>query len=258
MLEELKKRESRTREFFGLADDVELLAENALIPEITRQTAEHLARFNIEWHIIPSETVVPLDENYLRRLYPRRSRDFGVAHHHHHGESLQTSLAAAHHRHQGRVIGVETTIKPGYLPGNRQFYGSPYGFEPTADPFFKYFARVGFTTATRFNHDYASLRNLVDMIDADWRSHDLMPAGFRLTICPPVVFNLVGVLFHQEWSETTPLELTAYRDAHRNAVCFAVGSLAPGDFSYVQRVETDADWTLLGFRAAIVPLQNAQ
>jgi len=187
-----------------------------------------------------------------------RSRDFGIPHQHHHGESLQTSLAAAHHRHQGKIVGVETTMKPDYLPGNRQFYGSPYGFEPTADPLFRYFAHAGFTTATRFNHNYASLRELVDMVDSDWRSHDLMPAGFRLTICSPVVFNLVGTAFHKEWSETKPLELGAYRDAHGNAVCYAVGSLEPGDFSYVQRVETDADWTLLGFRAALVPVENAR
>ncbi|MCA1627981.1 MAG: hypothetical protein LC742_08455 [Acidobacteria bacterium] len=37
-----------------------------------------------------------------------------------------------HRRHQGRIIGVETTRKPRYLPGNQQFYGTPYGFEADA------------------------------------------------------------------------------------------------------------------------------
>jgi hypothetical protein len=43
---------------------------------------------------------------------------------------------SGHERPQGRIIGVETpTMKPKYLPGNRQFYGTPpTGFEPRADP----------------------------------------------------------------------------------------------------------------------------
>lgn len=253
MQEELKKRESRIRELFELSEDVALLAENALMPVITPRTAEHLARFNIEWHVIPSETVVAFDEKYLRRLYPMRSRDFGIPHQHHHGESLQTSLATAHHRHQGKIVGVETTIKPDYLPGNRQFYGTPYGFDPTADPFASYFGLVGFASGTRFDHTYASLRELSERINADWRSRSLLPAGYHFTICPPLVYNLIGTVFHPEWSATKTLELSAYRDDHGNAICYSVGSNAAGDFSYVQRVETDSDWTLLGFRAALVP-----
>ena len=33
----------------------------------------------------------------------------------------------------------------------------------------------------------------------------------------------------------------------------AVGSNAPGDFSYINEVELETDWTLLGFRTALVP-----
>jgi hypothetical protein len=255
---EISEQENKIREFFGLSSDAILLNDDAILPDVTPQQAAHLKHFNIEWHVIPSEQAVPFDESYLNRLYPRRSLDFAVSYQHHHSQTLRDSLAAAHRRRQGVVVGVETTIKPDYLPGNRQFYGSPYGFEPTADPFFRYLARAGFTTATRFNHNYASLRALDDMINADWRSRDLMPLGFRLTICPPVVFNLVGALFHPEWSETRSLELAAYRDPHGNAVCYAVGSLAPGDFSFVHRIETDSDWKLLGFRAALVPDNNAR
>ena len=92
-----------------------------------------------------------------------------------------------------------------------------------------------------------------NIINADRRSRSLMPSGYRLTICLPVVFNLVGNLFHPGWSATQFLELTAYRDEHGNAVCFAIGLNALHDFSYVRRIETESDLTLLGFRAALVP-----
>ena len=79
-----------------------------------------------------------------------------------------------------------------------------------------------------------------------------MPRGYRLTICPPAVFNLVGTIFHPEWSETESLELGFYRDEKGNATCYAVGSNEPGDYSYIQRIETESDWTYLGFRVALV------
>jgi hypothetical protein len=253
MLEELKRRENKIREFFGLAPDVKLLEDDVRPPVITPQTAVHLARFNIEWHVVPSEKAVPFDDSYLEKLYPLRSKDFAFSHIHHSGMSLRDMYAAAHRRHQGKIIGVESTVKPDYLPGNRQFYGTPYGFEPTADPFRRYLGRAGFASGTRYGHDYASLREMGRIINTEWRERGLMPEGYRLTLCPPLVFNLVGTLFHPEWSETRSLELSAFRDDHGNAICFAVGSNAPGDFSYVQRVETNSDWTFLGFRAALIP-----
>jgi hypothetical protein len=67
------------------------------------------------------------------------------------------------------------------------------------------------------------------------------------------VFNLVGQLFHPEWSETASLELSAYRDERGNGVGFAVGSNRPGDSSYARRISIGADLTLLGFRAALAP-----
>ena len=80
-----------------------------------------------------------------------------------------------------------------------------------------------------------------------------MPRGYLLTICPPVVFNLVGTIFHPEWSRTESLELGFYRAQNNNAKCYAVGSNAPEDFSYIKEVESESDWTLLGFRTALVP-----
>jgi hypothetical protein len=90
-------------------------------------------------------------------------------------------------------------------------------------------------------------------MNEDWRERRLLPKGYRLTICPPAVFNLVGTIFHPEWSETESLELGFYRDAAGNATCYGVGSNAPGDFSYINEVELETDWTLLGFRIALVP-----
>ncbi len=81
----------------------------------------------------------------------------------------------------------------------------------------------------------------------------MLPRGYRVTVCPPAVFNLVGTVFHPEWSETETLELGFYRDEQRNATCYAVGSNAPGDFSYITEIEGDTEWALAGFRVALVP-----
>ena len=251
MIQELTKRENRLREFLGLAADVQLRSEDAL-PDITEPIAENLKRFNFEWQTIPSGDVVPFDEQYIKRLYPMRAGDFH-RHIHHAIPSIRESLATDYRLRQGKVIAVETTRKPQYLPGNHQFYGTPYGLDPTADPLADYMAHAGFATGTRFDHNYASLRELDDLITKDWMARSLMPNGYHLTICPPTVFNLIGNVIHPEWSENSTLELTAFRDNHANARPFAIGSNAPGDFSYVHMVETGADWKLLGFRLALIP-----
>jgi hypothetical protein len=67
-------------------------------------------------------------------------------------------------------------------------------------------------SGTRYAHNYRSLRNLVNSITKDWDETQIDAAGYRLTICPPVVFNLVGTIFHPEWSETESLELGFYPD----------------------------------------------
>ena len=109
------------------------------------------------------------------------------------------------------------------------------------------------TNGTRFAHNYLSLRELFRVVNEDWRVRGILPEGYRLTVCPPAVFNLWGTLFHPEWSETASLELGFYRDDEGNATCYSVGPNAPGDFSYINEVELETDWTLLGFRTALVP-----
>ncbi len=253
MHEWIKDRETRLREFFDLGADVKLFPPEALPPDISPTQAEHLKRFNIEWHIIPSADALPFDDDYRKRLYPMCSRSFERGGHH--TTSCREALINGHARHQGRIIGVETTLKPRYLPGNRQYYGTLYGFDATADPFAPYFGRGGHVTGTRYAHNYASLREFGAIVNEDWRAHGLMPKGYRLTACPPAVFNLVGNVFHREWSETESLELGFYRDAHGNAICYSVGCNEPGDFSYIHEIETTSDWTLLGFRMALVSEQ---
>lgn len=248
-----RERESRLREFLGLGPDIEIVAADTRWPVTAPEIEAHLLRYNIEWHVIPSASAVAFDDRYIERLYPMRSRDFGRATHLR-PLSYRAALTAGHRRHQGHIIGVEATRKPRYLPGNRQYYGTPYGFDPTADPFAEYIGRAGFLTGTRYAHNYISLHEFVDVVNSDWRARELMPDGYRLTICPPAVFNLIGTIFHPEWSETESLELGFYRDDHGNAKCYGVGSNAPGDFSYIHEVETDSEWTLLGFRTALVPV----
>src|SRR5205085_11947468 len=243
MDDELSARTEKLREAFQLGPDTELLSSDTAAPELPSELIARLARFHIEWHIIPADTVVPFDDQYVARFYRMAPREF--AHPRDHAPSYREVLAKGHAKHQGRIVGVETTQKPRYLPGNRQFYGTPYGHDPSADPFNPYMGRAGMLNGTRYAHNYLSLREFVRVDNYDWRAHRLLPEGYRTTICPPVIFNLVGTVFHPEWSETETLELGFYRDRAGNATCYAVGSNAPGDFSYVSEVEGDAEWSLL-------------
>lgn len=246
-------RERKLREFFELSPEVEIISKDAVDGfDVTENVARHLERFNLEWHIVPSESAVSVeDSHYRERLYPMFKREPKPVEHQ--KSSSYRAVIDGHSRHQGRIIGVETTAKPKYLPENRQSYGTPYGFEQRVDPFKLYMQKAGFTTGNRYGHNYQTLREFVNLVNDDWNSLGLMPQGFRLTICPPVIFNLIGTVFHKEWSLTESLELGFYRDQSGNAKCYAVGSNAPGDFSYISEIETASDWTYLGFRTALVP-----
>jgi hypothetical protein len=251
MADWMGERTSRLREFFGLGADAELLAPVESKFELRPGVAESLSHFNIEWHIIPTASALPLDDSYAARLYPMAPRDFEKAREH--GSSYRRRIFEGHALHQGHIIGVETTRKPHYLPGNRQAYGSTYGHDSSADPFAPYMGRAGMVNGTRYAHNYLSLREFMRVLNEDWRARALMPEGYRATVCPPAVFNLVGTIFHPEWSETETLELGFYRDEQGDATCYAVGSNAPGDFSYIRVVEGEEEWSLAGFRVALVP-----
>ena len=247
----LEERASKLREFFELEVDAELIAPEALKLELRPEAAEGLGHFNIEWHIIPSAEAVPLDDSYMARLYPTAPRDFAKAHEP--GAGYRERIVKGHRQHQGQIIGVETTPKPRYLPDNRQFYGTIYGHDASADPFAVYMGRAGMVNGTRYAHNYLSLRTFIGVVNEDWRARAILPAGYRATVCPPAVFNLVGTIFHPRWSETETLEMGFYRDEQGNATCYAVGSNGAGDFSFINEVEGEAEWSLMGFRVALVP-----
>ena len=247
----MDERAKRLRDFFELGADASLIKEEAAKFEPSPLAAEGLSHFNIEWHVVPSAEAVPLDDAYRARLYPMASRDFKRAREY--GPSYLDLLIKGHSQHQGQLIGVETTAKPRYLPGNRQFYGTTYGHDAAADPFAAYLGRAGMVNGTRYAHNYPSLREFIRVVNEDWRGRSLLPDGYRVTVCPPAVFNLVGTIFHPEWSQTETLELGFYRDEQGNATCYAVGSNAPGDFSYIREVEGEDEWSLAGFRVALVP-----
>ncbi len=247
----VEERSQKLREFFGLKADAELLAGDAAKFELRAEAAEGLRHFNIEWHIIPAAGAVPLDRDYFSRLYPTAPRDFAEAREH--KASYLEAIKSGHEKHQGTIVGVETTVKPRYLPGNRQFYGTLYGHDSSADPLTPYMGRAGMMNGTRYDHNYLSLREFLRIVNEDWRARGIMPAGYRATVCPPAVFNLVGTLFHQEWSETETLELGFYRDREGNATCYAVGPNTRGDFSYINEVEGEGEWSIMGFRLALVP-----
>lgn len=248
----IKDREVKLGEFFQLAPDAPMVKPEAVESlKISEKIARHLAYFNIEWHIIPSDESVPiLNENYGKLLYPLIKRQ--VNPNEYKKTSSYRAILSGHRKHQGMIVGIETTMKPRYLPTNNQQYCTPYGYEP-GDPFAPYFGRANFANGSRYGHNYSDLRKFVNFINDDWKNRGLMPEGFHLTICPPVIFNLIGTVFHPEWSETESLELGFYRDENNNAKCYIVGSNAPKDFSYIEEIDTASDWTYLGFRMAVVP-----
>jgi hypothetical protein len=164
----------KIREFFNLKSGAELLAPGAGVPELSDELVEGLGRFHIEWHVVPRAEVLPLDDSYFSRLYPRAPRDFTRTREH--KPSYRDVLARGHELHQGRVVGVEATRKPRYLPENRQFYGTAYGHDPSADPFAAYMGRAGMVNGTRYAHNYLSLREFMRVVNEDWRARGLLPA----------------------------------------------------------------------------------
>lgn len=189
----IEERERRLREVFGLASKTELISRDVVEAfEVTPPVAAHLARFNIEWHIVPAADAISVeDDAYRQRLYPMLMRT--LKRQEYQKTSSYKAIISGHSRHQGRILGIETTLKPRYLPGNRQLYGTPYGFE-AADPFAPYMGQAGMMSGTRYAHNYTSLRGFVNAVNADWQQRSLLPRGFRLTICPPMVFNLIGTI----------------------------------------------------------------
>lgn len=246
----IEDRAARYADFLGLPKSAALIPGAAQNFQINAQIAENLKKFNIEWHFIPSNEVLPLNESYLTKFYPTAHRLKHRASSHDH--SVLFHLKNGHHRQQGFVVGIETTQKPLYLPRNRQFYGTAYGHDSSADPLAEYFGQAGITTGTRFEQNYLTLRRFFGILNEDWKNKNLLPEGYRVTVCPPGIFNLIGTVFHPEWSDTPSLELGFYRDERGNASCFAVGANSPGDFSYVDVVEGE-EWTLTGFRIALLP-----
>jgi hypothetical protein len=249
----MQQRRQKLSEFFDgqETDSWELQSE---VPQLSSEQETHLARFNLEWHIVPSADVLPLEREYFEKLYPLRARHF--EHASGHNPNYAQVLREGHARQQGHVVAVETTPKPSYLPGNVQQYGSLYGFEASAEPLAEYIGRAGFHNGTRYDHTYASLYALIKLINEDWNERGLMPTGFRLTICPPALWNFIGTIFHPEWSQTPSLEMGFYRDEGGNAHCYALGSNQPGDYSYIHRLEQNANWSLMGFRTALLPVDS--
>ena len=248
------ERITALQEFFGSGGNQETISLPAAPLDLSADVVQGLARFNIEWHLIPSAEQVPLNDAYMARLYPGAPRDFHNEREH--GPAYREHIVKGHKRHQGLVVGVETTLKPRYLPGNRQFYGSVYGQDASKDPYAIYMGRAGMMNGTRYAHNYLSLREFIRVVNEDWRVRKLLPAAYRVTVCPPAIFNLVGTIFHPEWSETETLELGFYLDDLGNATCYAVGSNGPGDFSYINQVEGEGEWSMMGFRVALVPEQS--
>ena len=259
--DELEARARIIKETFGLPVREDLVSAPLGRLDLGDDAVSRLRAFNIEWHVIPSTLLVPFDAAYLARMYALRSRDFDDAPYEE--LSAHQMLRASHQQVQGTIVGIETTQKPHYAPQNcQQYYGTRYGLDPTCDPFRGYIEKAGLKSGprflnSRFSHTPGSLRSLGAAINAHWSERGMIPAGYQLFVCPPTVFNLVGRLFHPEWSETPTLELSAYRDQRGNGFGLAVGSNEPGDFSYARRLEPNPDLGLLGFRIALVPVHVA-
>ncbi|HYJ46853.1 MAG TPA: hypothetical protein VEV81_09590, partial [Pyrinomonadaceae bacterium] len=103
----LTKKAERLREAFNLTPHAQLLAPEAKEPVLPAPMVEQLSRFNIEWHIIPSNESVPMDDVYMARFYPMAQRGFTQPREH--AASYRDVLIKGHRKHQGQIIGVETT-----------------------------------------------------------------------------------------------------------------------------------------------------
>lgn len=247
----IEQRAEKYREFFSLETTHNLIQESAQNFDLDEAVIEKLNRFNIEWHFIPSYESLPFDEKYVERMYPTATREFGKAKAH--GKSIAQIIAEGHRRQQGFVVGIETTQKPVYLTGNRQFYGTRYGHDPYHDPFADYMGAAEMTNGMRFDHNYLLIRRFFEIVNEDWKRRNLIPEGYRITLCPPAIFNLIGTIFHPEWSDTESLELSFYRDERGNATVFKVGANSPGDFSFVDIQEGEDELEMTGFRIALLP-----
>src|ERR1043165_1489053 len=119
----LAEMEARLREALSIGEGTGLLSDDARERAGRLEPSEHLDYFHMEWHVVPSADALPFDDAYVERFYPRAPRDFTQPRLH--ARSYRDAFAAGHGKHQGQLVGVETTLKPRYLPGNRQFYGTP-------------------------------------------------------------------------------------------------------------------------------------
>ncbi|MBC7796293.1 MAG: hypothetical protein H7Z37_05445 [Pyrinomonadaceae bacterium] len=252
----INDRSAKYREFFNLGNDVALISDEAKPPELSTEAAAALERFNIEWHFIPTNDAVPVDDDYLKRFYPTSKRLF--APNREHQIDVRKTLVEGHKAQQGIIVGIETTEKPNYLPENRQFYGTQYGHDATTDPFAVYFGQAEMTNGTRFDHDFGLIQRFLQIANKDMRERKILPEGYQVKICPPAIFNLIGTVFHQEWSATQTLELGFYYDERGNATSMTVGANAPNDFSFIDVVEGEFGWALSGFRLAIMPESPSQ
>ena len=125
---------------------------------------------------------------------------------------------------------METTPKPRYLLKTGSFTGRLTS-RRFRRPVCALPGRAGMVNGTRYAHNYLPCVNSSASSTKLARPRS-SPAGYRASrVCPPAVFNLIGTIFHTEWSETDTLELGFYRDEQGNATCYSVGSNAPGDFS---------------------------
>jgi hypothetical protein len=249
----LVTQQAALRAHFDLPSEVDLLEPGFVAPSLSPEQDIHFRSFNLEWHVIPSAQALPFDDRYVARMYPHPpsglDEPVGI------DVAVRDRLIGFHRHHQGRILAVETTMKPAYLPHNRQYYGSHHGVDPSLDPLYDFMSQARLVSGTRYGHNYVELSLLADLLTRQWRERGLLPQGYVVTMCPPVVFNLVGTIFHPEWSETPSLEVGWYRE-NGTSRCYVVGADAPGDFSYLVSLEPHADWQLLGFRIALVPARD--
>src|SRR4051794_18810288 len=99
----LEQRSNRLREFFGLNADRNLISsQQDPHIELTESVAAHLAQFNLEWHVIPSEDAVSVEhELYRERLYPTVRLDPEL--YDYRRTSSYKAVIGGHRRHQGRI-----------------------------------------------------------------------------------------------------------------------------------------------------------
>ena len=130
--------------------------------KISEKIARHLAYFNIEWHIIPSDESVPiLNENYGKQLYPMIKRE--VNPNEYKKTSSYRAILSGHQTASGKNRrhrnDDETEISAGEIISNTARLTATNRAIRSR----RISAETNFASGSRYGHNYSDLREICQL-----------------------------------------------------------------------------------------------